>query len=459
MGKRKTPADVVAENAANILLEHLKKGTMPWTSNLEKSKSVLVPGRPKSLGGYHYSNMTNELILTMQQYVNDGYGNLWASPKQIRDKGGRINPGDENNGTVVLRTFRKYLDTRDNKVKNYPFDEEEAKRIGADKMPPRWTTIYSKVFNVAGQTTGLPAKYYPEIFKYDPQDKTYIAKVDKKVQKLLDHNSIELVHEHGPLKVFTPHLNLLDKKIYIPKKELFDNGFIDYSKTLFHECGHFSGLKSLLGYNSDTVDKKTSHYAIEELRAELSSVVLSGHFKLPNGHHMENHAAYVKSWIRHIEDDPKILIDISKDSALGFNFLTKNKPEYRDMLQHCDTEFDRHVLCMCIAKGKTDPESMMEKVADAGKAGTEFFITKFHAASLARSYPDQMGVDSGYQFDINMEKETFDEMIKSYQNSVVESCKSIVLSIDLDFQLEFGFENEPAQKAQQQSMPTGPKMS
>ena len=53
-------------------------------------------------------------------------------------------------------------------------------------------------------------------------------------------------------------------------------------------------------------------YAKEELRAEIASMML-GH-ELNIGHDPDSHAAYVKSWIKILEDDPKEILRASADA-------------------------------------------------------------------------------------------------------------------------------------------------
>lgn len=104
--------------------------------------------------------------------------------------------------------------------------------------------------------------------------------------------------------------------IVLPPKHRFDPPGA-YYETAFHELAHHSEVR--LGWDSD------SHgYAMNELVAEMAASFLSTELGVPQAESLENHAAYLKSWLREMKDDPSFVFKASTqasrvaDHLLGF---------------------------------------------------------------------------------------------------------------------------------------------
>ena len=85
------------------------------------------------------------------------------------------------------------------------------------------------------------------------------------------------------------------------------------------------------------------NYAKEELRAELASVFLAAERGIP--HNPEQHAAYVGSWIKALQDDKNEIFRAAKDAHKAADFilgLEKSKPAEKAAAQ-LRTETSEHV--------------------------------------------------------------------------------------------------------------------
>ena len=60
--------------------------------------------------------------------------------------------------------------------------------------------------------------------------------------------------------------------------------------TLLHEIAHWSEVR--VGW-----DREKETYAMGELIAEIASCYLAAELNIPNGEPLDNHAAYLKSWL------------------------------------------------------------------------------------------------------------------------------------------------------------------
>lgn len=86
----------------------------------------------------------------------------------------------------------------------------------------------------------------------------------------------------------------------MPLKEQFDAAD-KYYATVLHELGHWTGHKDRLD-RSILNTFGSEGYAREELCAEIASLLIGQEFKI--GHDPEQHAAYVNSWIKLLQDNP-----------------------------------------------------------------------------------------------------------------------------------------------------------
>ncbi|HHQ4590751.1 TPA: zincin-like metallopeptidase domain-containing protein, partial [Aeromonas veronii] len=78
-----------------------------------------------------------------------------------------------------------------------------------------------------------------------------------------------------------------------------------------HELGHATGHASRL--NRDLSGRFGSEsYAKEELRAEIGSLLIGDELEI--GHDPGQHAAYVKSWVKVLKEDPKEILRAARDA-------------------------------------------------------------------------------------------------------------------------------------------------
>ena len=125
----------------------------------------------------------------------------------------------------------------------------------------------------------------------------------ERAQGILDRSGAKLFHDQGDRAFYRPSTD----SIHLPARAQFDSVEAYYAVAL-HELSHWTGDKSRL-------DRDLAHpfgslgYAKEEMRAEIASFMLGE--ELGVGHDPSNHAAYVKSWIKVLQDDPKELFRAS----------------------------------------------------------------------------------------------------------------------------------------------------
>ena len=103
--------------------------------------------------------------------------------------------------------------------------------------------------------------------------------------------------------------------IQMPHKHRF-RSVGSYYESLLHELAHWS--ESRLGWEAC--------YAMNELVAEMAASFLSTELGVPQGESFENHAAYIKSWLKAMDNDPSFIFKASTQAAKVADFLLSFRP-------------------------------------------------------------------------------------------------------------------------------------
>lgn len=107
-------------------------------------------------------------------------------------------------------------------------------------------------------------------------------------------------------------------RIEIPTIKLFKSQK-SLLATGLHELSHATAVRTSRGLNTYAPFGSES-YAFEELVAEMSAALLCSYLGIENTVD-KNHIAYVKSWISHIKDNSKSLIDAFKFAEESANYI------------------------------------------------------------------------------------------------------------------------------------------
>ncbi len=106
----------------------------------------------------------------------------------------------------------------------------------------------------------------------------------------------------------------------LPTPESFHSEYAFHATTL-HELSHATGYPSRLN-RPQSAFFGTDQYAYEELVAEMCSCFMGSELKLEAAlEHIENHKAYVQSWIGAIREKPETLIKAIKDAQIAANYM------------------------------------------------------------------------------------------------------------------------------------------
>ncbi|EHL31867.1 zincin-like metallopeptidase domain-containing protein [Legionella drancourtii] len=275
---------------ANQIIESLKTGTAPWLKPWEPGTgNGQVPFNPVT--GKRYRGI-NALYLM----VNQSDDNRWLTYKQAQSMDAQVRKGEKGT-TIQYWKFHEEQTQHDDSGK--PVLDEHGNPLKVQVNLERPKMFYATVFH-ASQIDNMP-----ELIAKEP-DWSLI----KKAEKLLHNSGATIVHSEADRAFY----RLSTDSIHLPQFKSAAN----YYATALHELGHWSGHPSRL-------DRDLGHpfgsdaYAKEELRAEIASMLLGA--ELGIGHDPSQHTAYIKSWIRVLEDEPLEIFRASADAEKIVNHL------------------------------------------------------------------------------------------------------------------------------------------
>jgi antirestriction protein ArdC len=274
-GQNAEPKVSFAERVAQRLIEQLEAGTAPWQRPWDPDAPTTgVPMNPTSGKRYHGINVP---WLMAQGYEDPRF----CTYKQAAAAGWQVRRGEK--GTTI---------------EFWTKEKEERGPDGVKRIVKldRAVSFYSSVFNVGAQIDGAPA-YQPPVRTWDP-----IERADALVQA----SEAWIDHRQGNAAFYSP----ASDRIIVPLREQFPSADRYYA-TVLHELGHWSGHGSRLARDL-TGTFASESYAKEELRAEIASLMIGS--ELGVGHDPGQHAAYVKSWVRALKDDPREIFRASADA-------------------------------------------------------------------------------------------------------------------------------------------------
>ena len=128
----------------------------------------------------------------------------------------------------------------------------------------------------------------------------------------LVRNSGAIVRHGGNKALFDPN----DDHIQMPFRQQFDGS--SYYESLFHEMIHWAEGPKRLNQQRTT---SQSNYALGELVAELGSCFLCKALGIPLSEDLGNHAAYLQSWLKALENDHSFIFRASNAASKATDYL------------------------------------------------------------------------------------------------------------------------------------------
>nr|WP_280971510.1 zincin-like metallopeptidase domain-containing protein [Cupriavidus gilardii]WDE72649.1 IncP-type DNA transfer primase TraC [Cupriavidus gilardii] len=274
------------------LIEQLKAGTAPWQKPWDpRDGSGQLPYN--AVTGRPYRGM-NSLWLSAIGMASGFDDPRWATFKQAQAQGWQVRKGSKG-VRIEYYVFTEQRGLVDESGAPVLGEDGKQKKITVELERPIRTTAV--VFHVS-QMDGVPElKRAPRLYEWDPIERA---------EQILAASGARIIHDQNDRAFYTS----VRDEIHMPKRDQFRSDAAYYS-TALHELGHWTGhesrLNRKLGNSFGSPD-----YAKEELRAELASYFLADQLGIP--HDPGQHAAYVGSWIKALEDDHNEIFRAAADA-------------------------------------------------------------------------------------------------------------------------------------------------
>lgn len=284
------PRPSPAAQIAGAIVDRLEKGVRPWV----KPWDGRARERPLRACGEPYRG-TNLFWLWLVADARGYASRYWMTYAQAAAFGGHVRRGEHSTPAIFFKpgTARRAEDDPDGSA-------------GEPGRPHLVMRSYA-LFN-ADQVDALPARFAapPRVLAPWPDRLPAIA-------SFFDRLPGE-VRVGGAVAAYDRQADI----IHMPDAAHFASAEGFYA-TLAHERAHWTGHATRLArsFGKRFGDEA---YALEELCAELASAILGAELGLPAAH-IDNHAAYVASWIRALKAEPKLLLSLAARAEAAAAYL------------------------------------------------------------------------------------------------------------------------------------------
>jgi antirestriction protein ArdC len=322
---------------ADIMIDKIKNLQQDW------KQPWISPGAaqlPRNLNGRNYNGM-NSIILMFMQEKNNWQTSRYATFDRItdmnyaKDKDGkrqhmltdkdgnklpfvRINKGEKST-PVMITTFTCVHKQTNERIKYDDYKQLDAKERNEFSVFPK-QHVYN-VFNV-DQTNLKEAR--PELYEtYRKEAQGTLELSDKGMASLPEIDAMIAkdlyVCPIKPTAGNDAYYSVARDEIIIPEKAQFIDGESFYSN-LLHEMSHASGSPDRLNRIKPTQDRAS--YSREELVAELTAALVSSRYGMAK-HVKSDSAAYLKSWLGSLNENPEFIKTTLNDVKRSASFITQ----------------------------------------------------------------------------------------------------------------------------------------
>ena len=284
------------QEVTDRIIAALEAGTKPWRRPWDESRAG-GPAMPINLvTGRRYRGV-NVLVLAMSAFAFGNGDPRFCSYKQAADRGWQVRRGEK--GTTVFFFKRMQIEDRD-------APPEAADRTKHIPLLRAFT-----VFNAA-QIDGVPPYVAPDI--------TAAPWRRPEAADIILRNSGVPVRIGGEKAFYSPKLDF----IQLPPESSFESPQ-SWAAVALHELAHASGSPQRLNRDLSGRYGSTS-YALEELRAEISSCVIGAEMGLPCD--IPNHASYVACWLEKLRHDKREIFRAAADAQKIADYLLQFHPDF-----------------------------------------------------------------------------------------------------------------------------------
>ncbi len=256
------------------LIEMMEQGINPW------KRPWMFPQSMKGLCDpehqpVNYKTMTGYSILN-SLFLEPGY---YLTFNQCKELGGHIRKGAEGS-PVFFFTWNTY--------QKPTAEGEEPEEVD---IP---TLKYYTVFKLEDCKNIREIKYREPKFKENPAKPS----AEEIIADYQNREKVKIINEPSAEAYYTGTFD----EVHMPLLKQFVSSETYYS-TMFHELTHSTGYRTRLNREGITDYNRfgDENYSKEELVAEIGAAYACNYLGIENDQTLENSAAYLKSWAKHLK--------------------------------------------------------------------------------------------------------------------------------------------------------------
>lgn len=305
---RKTAAAKVAptvrfdvhQHVTDQIIKALEAGTKPWEQPWRSAGGSL---RPLRFNGEPYRGINVVMLWGASQ--ERGFSSpYWMTFQQALELGGCVRKGER--GSKVVKAGQSVFGDQDAP------DTEGAGQGESDEAVRRWLKAYT-VFN-SEQIDGLPERYTVKAAPPGPLPERLVA--------------ADAFFANIPAKVINSgdraFYRISTDDIHMPPLDLFKDAE-HHAATLAHELVHWTRHPSRLDRDFGRKAFGDEGYAKEECCAELGAAFVGAILSLRPSH-IEDHAAYIGSWLKVLKDDKRFIFTAAGHAQRAVDLLESYQP-------------------------------------------------------------------------------------------------------------------------------------
>lgn len=295
----------IRDEVTTRIVQALEADLLPWRRPWRTTVGGSQPGRHSNIASKRPYQGINQVLLELHALQHGLSSRWWSTFPGWKSVGSNIRkrPRNVEEGHWGCRiVFWKSL------TKKVVADEETG-----DEEDERFFVLRTfTVFN-ADQVEGEAAEQYRV---HEEAGQPHAEPDFQPAEKLIASSGANIRHG-GERAFYSPSGDY----IQLPHRERFGS-LGAYYETVLHELSHWSEPRQKF-------DRHQLGYAMCELVAEMAACFVSSEIGVPHGEALENHAAYVKSWLDGMKGDRTFIFRAAKLANKTCDFLLAfaRKPE------------------------------------------------------------------------------------------------------------------------------------
>lgn len=333
----KSAEDRALDTFAELMIDKIKSLQEDWKKPWFSPNAVQLP---KNLSGRAYNGMNSIILMLMQEkmgwetaryatferIVNLNYTLGKNGKEQAVDIHGNkmphvgINKGEKST-PVLLTTF-----TCVNKETKERIKYDDYKKLSAKEQEKYNVYPKQQVFNVFNLAQTNIKESRPDMYEKFKEEKE--GKFEGTAEGMKEFPALDAMIEKDlyvcpikPVKGDSAYYSMAKDEIVVPQKAQFIDGESFYTN-LLHEMSHASGSENRLNRLKPGQSFGSAEYAKEELVAELTAALVSTQYGMAK-HVKSDSAAYLKSWLHSLNEDPNFIKGSLMDVKRSASFISQ----------------------------------------------------------------------------------------------------------------------------------------